>query len=104
MATGTIKKSGLPTALSRPLSADQNSQWTFTATANGILYLGIRSNSRSYVSIDWNGEHLIAVALSGTQENITPAVPCKAGDVVTVTGLNANTYLLSGLTAFVTNS
>ena len=95
MASGTIKKALLPTTYTTAVSADVKTPWTFTAPSAGMLNLMLRSNSRSYISVLWNGNMALAFALSGTQENLTQQIFCKAGDVVEVNGLNANTYLLS---------
>ena len=95
MATGTIKKALLPTTYTIVVSGDTKAPWTFTAPSAGMLNLMLRSNSRSYISVLWNNNMTLAFALSGTQENLTQQIFCKAGDVVQVNGLNSNTYLLS---------
>lgn len=99
-ATGWADLPLAPKSISYPLSADQKSPWTFTAPSIGMLNLMLRSNSRTYIAVYWNGNNIIGFALSGTQENVTQQVMCNKGDVVEVANLSTNTYLLTG-TSFI---
>lgn len=94
-----------PTTLSRPISGNQTTDWTYTALHDGTLYLVFVGTIRSYCSVLWNDAYIAAVAFA---DNSTPlantiTVNVKKNDIIKVIGLNANCYLISTQTAFIAN-
>ena len=92
-----------PTTLQRPLSEDQKTAWSYTAPHTGLLYLGFVGTTRAYCAISWNHAYIgsVAMAQSSIALTQTTTVYVKKGDVIEVSGLSADCYLSSGLTALV---
>lgn len=93
-----------PMTLSRPLSGNQQSDWTYTAPADGILYLAFASSARTYISVIWNGQNLPDLAIvqpANTLVSVTGyPVFVKKGDVINVNSLSGKCFL-TNRTAFV---
>jgi hypothetical protein len=99
-------KGNKPTNLFRPLTANQTSDFKYTAPHDGTIYLVFVSTTRSYCSILWNDANVGGVALPDNTAPCaqTATVAMKKGDRVRVAGLNTNCYLLASQTAFIANA
>ena len=93
-----------PMTLSRPLSGNQQSNWTYTAPADGILYLAFASTARTYVSVIWNNDNLPDIAIVQPANTLTSVtsypILMKKGDTVRVNALSEKCFL-TNRTAFV---
>lgn len=93
-----------PMTLSRPLSENQKRNWTYTAPADGILYLAFASSERTYISVIWNDVNLPDIAIvqpANTLVSTTSySILMKKGDTVQVNNLSENCFL-TNRTAFV---
>lgn len=99
-------KGAKPTNMYRPLTANQTSNFEYTAPHDGTIYLVFVSTVRSYCSILWNDANVGGVALPDYASPCaqTATVAMKKGDRVGVAGLNTNCYLLASQTAFIANA
>lgn len=101
MASGTIKTQAKPKTLIRPLSAEQTTDWTFTAPSDGILYAMVRSQGRKYIGCFWNGEAIGGLASDGHNDMLNFQVFCKCGDMVSIEGIDSTHTIINTTTAFI---
>lgn len=90
-----------PTTLTRPLQADQTTDWTFTAPYSGILYAMVRSQGRKYIGCLWNTNAIGGLASDGSNDMLNFQVICKSGDTVKLEGLDTTHYVVAAATAFI---
>ena len=93
-----------PTTLTRPISGNQTSAWSWTAPYNGILYLSGISNQRNYFGVLWNGVNIGDIAIGGNNQGSTAfMVPfiLKKGDTISTSALSTDCYLLGTRTCFI---
>ena len=80
----------------RPLSANQTSDWSYTVPQTGILYLNFISTVRTYCGITWNGAAIGDIAIAPSEATTAlVTIPVKKGDVIAVTGLTSNCFLVA---------
>lgn len=93
-----------PTTLYRPLSADQTSNWTWTAPYTGVLYITFISNTRTYCGISWNGVNIGDFCVAGNNQGmsafVVPVLVSK-GNEIFVGNLSSNCYLSGTRTCFI---
>lgn len=93
-------------SLLRPLSTNQQSDWSYTAPADGVLYLDFVVTTRTYITVTWNGANIAHFAGAPTSPNAIYPYPIlmRKDDTVRLEGLSSNCYLLASTTCFITNA